>query len=165
MATSSTLRELPSHSVGQRAIVLSEFQRVAPRFQTPQAELLKWLAAAHARAGGIWRRDAEAALDRYGASPDQIAFRGHELADFTHGQWDLMRLFGGPPADIARKLAFFDEAVDGVFNRFYPDGALAPSDLIHVTCTGYSAPSGAQRLVSRRRWGQDTQVLHAYHMG
>src|SRR5262249_17811991 len=39
----------------------------------------------------------------------------------------------------------------------------APSDIIHVTCTGYASPSAAQRLVTRKRW--PTRVLHAYHMG
>jgi predicted naringenin-chalcone synthase len=42
---------------------------------------------------------------------------------------------------------------------------MPPQELIHVTCTGYVAPSGAQRLVSRKGWGEHTGVTHAYHMG
>src|SRR5262249_30870614 len=40
-----------------------------------------------------------------------------------------------------------------------------PDDLIHVTCTGYASPSGAQKLVAARGWGETTTVTHAYHMG
>jgi predicted naringenin-chalcone synthase len=40
-----------------------------------------------------------------------------------------------------------------------------PDDLVHVTCTGYVSPSGAQRVVSAKGWGDRTRVTHAYHMG
>jgi predicted naringenin-chalcone synthase len=149
----------------RRTIYLTGFQAIAPRFRSTQEALLDWLIAAHARSGGIPRESMKSLFTRYGASPEQIASRGHELADFTHQRWEDMRLFGGERSDIGRKMEFFDESVNSIFERLYPLGAAAPRNIVHVTCTGYSAPSGAQRLVSARRWGEKTQVLHAYHMG
>ncbi len=146
-------------------ICLTGFQIIAPRFRSTQKALLGWLMSAHARSGTLSRDQIESLFARYSASPEQIAFRGHELSDFTHERWEDMRLFGTEGSDIARKTEFFDESIDSVFESLYPIGAAAPKNLIHVTCTGYSAPSGAQRLVSARHWGEETQVLHAYHMG
>jgi predicted naringenin-chalcone synthase len=59
----------------------------------------------------------------------------------------------------------FETCVDALFERWYPHGAQPPADLIHVSCTGYVSPSGAQKIVSRRGWGRQTTVTHAYHMG
>ena len=146
-------------------LCLSGFQIVPPRFRSTQEAHLNWLAAAHARSSTLSRDKVKDLFARYGASPEQIAYRGHELEDFTHERWDDMRLFGGERSAIDRKMEFYDQAVDSIFKKFYPLGAVPPRNLIHVSCTGYSAPSGAQRLVSSRHWGEETQVLHAYHMG
>jgi len=59
----------------------------------------------------------------------------------------------------------FQEFVARYFRESYANEHEAPGDLIHVTCTGYVAPSGAQQLVSERGWGELTRVTHAYHMG
>ncbi len=148
-----------------RSIGLSGFQIVSPRFKSDQNSVLRWLAAAHARSGDISFEMMQKLVARYSASPSQIGFRSHELEDFTHLKWGEMLLYGRESPDIAHKTAFFDQTVDSIFERLYPSNAKAPSNIIHVTCTGYSAPSGAQRLVSKRQWGEMTQVLHAYHMG
>jgi predicted naringenin-chalcone synthase len=55
--------------------------------------------------------------------------------------------------------------IESYFEEEYTHEGVAPSDLIHVTCTGYVSPSGAQRVVDRRGWGARTRVTHAYHMG
>ena len=58
--------------------------------------------------------------------------------------------------------------MDRVFQEFYPDAKSqeeAPSELIHVSCTGYRSPSGAQTRVAKLGWGDRTRVTHAYHMG
>lgn len=59
----------------------------------------------------------------------------------------------------------FDKAARRVLLQLYSSVNTAPSDLIHVTCTGYVAPSAAQRLVESRGWSSETRVSHAYHMG
>jgi predicted naringenin-chalcone synthase len=52
-----------------------------------------------------------------------------------------------------------------VFEKFYLHESQAPSDLIHVSCTGYHSPSAAQSLIAAKNWGDLTTVTHAYHMG
>jgi predicted naringenin-chalcone synthase len=60
---------------------------------------------------------------------------------------------------------FYSEVVNEAFQRFYSEEQTPPSVLVHITCTGYVSPSGAQRLVSTKTWGESTEVIHAYHMG
>jgi predicted naringenin-chalcone synthase len=144
---------------------LTGFESVAPRYRTRQTELLDWLAEAHVRAGAGDRATMAALLERYSASAEQIAVRGHELEDFTHRDWDRMCLFGPGGSDLAQKTRFFEERANAIFETLYPPDATPPKSIVHVTCTGYSSPSGAQRLVSTRGWGQHTEVVHAYHMG
>jgi len=144
---------------------ITGFQEVPTRFRSSQKDLLDWLADAHATLGQADRKLMTALFSRYSGSTDSIAFRGHELPDFTHRSWEQMRLFTPRGSNVIEKAQFFDEAVSSAFDRLYPAGSTAPEALVHVTCTGYSAPSGAQKLVSSRGWGRQTQVVHAYHMG
>ncbi len=67
--------------------------------------------------------------------------------------------------NLSIRLKHFDEFVDRVFDAYYPSVTAPPDDLIHVSCTGYLSPSGAQKVVSKRGWGSKTTVTHAYHMG
>jgi predicted naringenin-chalcone synthase len=144
---------------------LSGFQSLAPRFRASQREHLAWLADAHATLGHAHPERMRALFLHYSGSTDAIAHRAHELPDFTHRDWNTMRLFSPKGSNVQQKNDFFDEAVSRAFQRFYPTRHSAPDALVHVTCTGYSAPSAAQKLVAARRWGRTTQVLHAYHMG
>lgn len=144
---------------------LTGFQSIAPRYRSAQDDLLSWLVDSHARTGSVERHVMEPLFARYSAASEQIAYRSHELADFTHRRWDEMRLFGPQGSDLGKKTRFFEERVQEIFERLYPAQAKPPRSLVHVTCTGYVAPSGAQKLVSSRQWGQQTEVIHAYHMG
>ncbi len=144
---------------------LTGFHSITPQFRSTQGELLDWLANAHVRAGGIEPAVIQEMFQRYSGSIENIAARHHELADFTHRDWERMRLFGPKGSDLTEKTRFFEERVTNVFENLYRMGAAAPDAIVHVTCTGYVSPSGAQRLVSLRNWGQQTEVIHAYHMG
>jgi predicted naringenin-chalcone synthase len=57
----------------------------------------------------------------------------------------------------------FAELVEAYFHEAYASETEPPDELVHVTCTGYVSPSGAQQLVAARRW--PTRVTHAYQMG
>lgn len=67
--------------------------------------------------------------------------------------------------DFGGRGEIFQTYAEKVFETFYPFGSHPPSDLIHVTCTGYRSPSAAQVLVARRGWEAAVKVTHAYHMG
>ena len=147
-------------------MLLSSFQLERPRHDAPQERILGWLADVHARAaaaagdapgGEVAFRDRIARLvRRVCCGPDRIATRGYSAPE----------LVADPSiCGTAARTDAFARDVDEVFARLYADVAEPPDDLVHVTCTGYVSPSGAQRLVSARGWGDRTRVTHAYHMG
>lgn len=158
--------------------MLTDFRAVRPRFEIPQQRILDWLAAAHAEAEAVRAQLDEPGRARFAAQiarvitrvacgPDRIARRGQSIEDLDAFRWD-----GDGIYDIRRhprgkgtaaRTRVFAEIVDAYFARAYADDGAPPDDLIHVTCTGYASPSGAQKLVAARRW--PTRVTHAYHMG
>ena len=150
---SPQLKPTGDEGAAHRQAFISGFQRLAPRFRSAQKDLLDWLADAHAALGRADRERIGAFFARLSGAADHIAFRGHELPDFTHRSRDQMKLFSPKGSNVTEKTQFFDEAVASAFERFYPEGTPAPEAIVHVTCTGYSAPSGAQKLVSSRGWG------------
>jgi predicted naringenin-chalcone synthase len=162
-------------------ILLHDFQIHRPRHQAEQRAILEWIAAAHARAEITLRQPAtdgereditrrlRKLVMRFGCSTDRISSRGANLDDFTHTDWERMRVFqldrfpaGKPCGERSR---VYREVSGLAFERFYAEETDPPAAIIHVTCTGYVSPSGAQRLVAQRGWGRDTEVIHAYHMG
>jgi predicted naringenin-chalcone synthase len=160
--------------------VLSHFSRHRPEYETSQARSLQWLAELHAEAqstasslDGAGRSAfhdlISRAIDRYACGPAKIGWRGHVVPDVGSERWDDMAIY-----DVRRdphghgagaRCEFFADAVSKYFDAEYEFDDIAPADLVHVTCTGYASPSGAQRLVQRKRWGDATRVTHAYHMG
>jgi len=165
----------------QAPILLHDFQSQQAQYHADQSDILEWIAAAHAQAEITLQQPATEAereaitrkyrklVLRFGCSTDRIGSRNSALADFTHTDWERMRIFqlqkypsGLPCGERSR---FFREISGLAFERFYQEETQAPSVLIHVTCTGYASPSGAQRLVAQRDWGRSTEVIHAYHMG
>lgn len=140
---------------------LTDFHILRPTYETSQEQTLEWLVEAHAQADGS---DIRSELWRVGCKPDRIAKRGHVLSDFLHRNWEEMEIYvKGAGKSLGARAAIFGREADQAFAFYYPEGAVAPDDLIHVTCTGYVAPSGAQKIVSQRMW--PTTVTHAYHMG
>jgi predicted naringenin-chalcone synthase len=158
-------------------MLLTGFEATRPRYELTQARSLDWLADAHAEAEATRAAlgtDDKAAfatrmarvIERCACAPDKIARRGHSVADIELGGWDGNEIYdlrrSAHGAGTAARSRLFGELVDAYFEETYAT-ASAPDDLVHVTCTGYVAPSGAQQLVARRGWS--TRVTHAYHMG
>ena len=162
-------------------VLLHSFQSQPPKHHSGQGAILEWIAAAHAQAEITLQKpatdEAREAITRkyrklvmrFGCSTDRIRSRNSALDDFTHTDWDRMRIFqlndypsGKPCGERSR---FFREVSGLAFDQFYAEETEPPPVLIHVTCTGYVSPSGAQRLVAKRDWGRSTEVIHAYHMG
>jgi predicted naringenin-chalcone synthase len=145
-------------------MLLTDFQMIRPRYETKQEEGLDWLIEAHALAGG----DVKEKLWHVGCKPEHIAKRGHMCPDFLHRDWEKMEVYplqrqptGAP---LATRMEIYGREVEQIFEQYFPEGAPPPDDLIHVSCTGYVSPSGAQKIVSKRNW-LNTTVTHAYHMG
>ena len=139
-------------------MLLTRFVATRPGFEISQARSLEWLADVHTEAGAK-RERIERALRRVACGPDRIAQRGQSLGEMerigaTH------EVFGGTAARMRR----FCDVVDAYFDQAYAEEPVAPDDIVHVTCTGYASPNGAQKLVARRGWST-TRVTAAYHMG
>ncbi len=161
---------------------LVNFQVIRPAHSADQETVLEWVARAHSHAEALKNKwdlegkdfnhfyeEIKAKLLQVGVGPDKIKRRGMQSTDFTHKNWKEMGIFKLEEAEeglgLKTRKEFFDKEVDGVFNAFYPEDAGVAPHLIHVTCTGYAAPSGAQRIVSRKNLGKKATVTHAYHMG
>jgi predicted naringenin-chalcone synthase len=161
-------------------LTLSNFSIQRPRRQIAQRRALEWLAQIHAASQATSEglsaseRDAFAArmsklIQRVACGPDKIGERGHVSADLGNNDFEHLELYdvtrhpkGGGTAARSR---VFSDIVNRYFEQEYADVSEPPSELIHVTCTGYVAPSGAQHLVAHKDWGATTHVTHAYHMG
>ncbi|MBX3159305.1 MAG: naringenin-chalcone synthase [Deltaproteobacteria bacterium] len=160
--------------------LLTNFVPTAPRYAIEQARSLEWLALAHAESEAVMNaldgaeRERFAvrirkALDRVACAPSKIRRRGHSVADIEAARfddgllYDLRRHPRGRGAFARTRL--FTSVVDEYFATTYEAEPVPPDDLVHVTCTGYVSPNGAQKLVSRRGWGASTRVTTAYHMG
>jgi predicted naringenin-chalcone synthase len=161
--------------------VLFNFSPIVPKNQGSHRSSVDWLAAAHSKAEvqlqphldeqekeKVMKR-IQKIVTRLGSSTNRIEYRYSALDDFLHLDWDRMKIFNlnlHPEGEgAARRAEFFAEVVNEAFLRFYSEVVTAPSMILHVTCTGYVSPSGAQRLVSSKNWGASTEVLHSYHMG
>lgn len=162
--------------------LLADFEVHRPRFETSQKDTLEWLIAAHTKAeekqsGHDWNEEKRRAFEEkfrekiwhVGCKPDKISKRGHSIEDYLHQDWSKMRVYPldrfPAGADLGTRLQAYGEIAEGVFEHYYENEESPPKDLIHVTCTGYIAPSGAQKIVARKSWGDSTTVTHAYHMG
>jgi predicted naringenin-chalcone synthase len=158
--------------------VLARFAVTRPPHEISQAHSLDWLARAHGAAeatlAGLTEDERRAftermrrLLARCACPPDRIAKRGVSLPELgddawgDHALYDLARHPHGRRTRVRTEL--YGELVDAFFERAYALDEEPPDDLIHVTCTGYLSPSGAQKLVAGRGWS--TRVTHAYHMG
>jgi predicted naringenin-chalcone synthase len=163
---------------------IRSFRLVRPRYEARQEDILAWMVDVHTRAEGALAQgrpfhegafhDRMKRLVRHVCcGPDRIATRGYSAFSAPDGQRtppeDELLLYdvGRSPtgAGTAARTDYFAREVETVFARLYADEDDPPDDLVHVTCTGYVSPSGAQRLVSSRGWGERTRVTHAYHMG
>jgi predicted naringenin-chalcone synthase len=170
--------------------LLTRFVATRPPYVMTQAHSLAWLASAHAHSEAVLAGLDPAARDAFAermvrllahvaCSNERIATRGAVLPDFTTTGFDRgvpnllyddPRLPPGPDSHphgrgVATRIQLYARAVDGYFARQYSGELTPPDDLIHVTCTGYVSPSGAQKVVAARGWGGRTRVTHAYHMG
>lgn len=156
---------------------ITDFNIIRPRFELEQEKSLEWIAKAHSRAEAahsgnsdpFFGQDLKKRLLKIGMGKDRISVRGIQLEDFFSENWSEMAIYplDASPygAGFKQRSMIFDQEVSQIFEKFYPEEAVFPDHLIHVTCTGYVAPSPAQQIVSKRGQGEKSVVTHAYHMG
>ena len=156
---------------------LSCFQTVKPKFKVPQKQILNWLIDAHIQSEKTknpnvednFKSEIKHRFEKVACKDGNIEFRGSSIEDYQHTNWEQMEIYNlvenpsGLGLEIRTKV--FSSIVDDIFKKLYEDCNSIPSNIIHVTCTGYTSPSPAQKLVSYKKWGTKTQITHAYHMG
>jgi predicted naringenin-chalcone synthase len=169
----------PCSETMKPVLILSDFRAHLPRYGRPQEEGMEWLVAAHARAAATAAGDEAVApaltarmdrlVRRYTCSPEHIGRRRSELGDFMHTDWAAMKIFNLQECPRGRGLEirnrFFSETADQVVRCLFAEDADAPTDLIHVTCTGYASPSPIQRLIEMKKWNARTRATQVYHTG
>ena len=149
----------------------------------PQTDGIGWLQAALARAaddGAVDARDADRARRIYSRlqKASAIDARASGLDDYTHHDWDRMQLYQSAGGDgqaapgstwyrptLQARMAIFSEVAHRAAGVAFDPGEKAPGHLIQVSCTGYDAPSAAQRLALARGWEAEARLLHIGHMG
>jgi predicted naringenin-chalcone synthase len=151
-----------------------------PYLVQSQETFLDWVAKMHAHAETLAKGYSEekeealykhfkALLQKAGLGPEKIATRGVFFDDFTkalHEPKDIYDFSHSPScASLSTRTKFYDKICSKILETIYQDQQEPPSHLIHTSCTGYVSPSPAQKLISKRKWGQDTSLTHAYHMG
>lgn len=161
--------------------VLSSFRVHLPAHRGAHADVVGWLAAAHAQAEhtahrddpafdpAAFRRQMERHLRRFAPSPETVGFRYSDIGEFLDEDFAAKALF---PVDrlpegvsTAARMDAFAFMAERALRALYADEDAPPQELVHVTCTGYAAPSAPQVLVEERGWRARTRVTHAYHMG
>ena len=150
-----------------------------------QADGIAWMKAALRRASVTAPLlDVDRALRFYDllSRKSQIEHRVTALDDYTHQDWDRMRLHSAPAlgdgqapaasgaapwhqADLGRRMDLFAETAEAVARDAFADDTDAPDAIVQVSCTGYDSPSAVQRAVAERGWGDQTRVLSVGHMG
>ena len=149
----------------------------------PQSDGVGWLQAALAKAaaeGAVDAHDAERARRIYGRlqKASAIDARASGLDDYTHHDWHRMRLYQDAGGDgraasgsswfrptLQARMAVFSDVANEAAGAAFDEGEPAPGHLIQVSCTGYDAPTAAQRLALARGWEARTRLLHLGHMG
>lgn len=136
-------------------MILTDFVSIRPRHEMEQGKLLEWTAATHAAACPASPHLKEKLL-AFGTGTDKIKKRGFQIPDPLQDS--------SPVKSLAERMRFYEEEVSNLFETFYPADCALPEQLIHVTCTGYVAPSPAQKLLSKRE-AKQSFATHVYHMG
>lgn len=146
---------------------LKDFTVIRPQYEQNQEQLLEWIVKAHAYHAPSQEEHLREKVFKLGMGGNKIQKRGFAINDCNHQNWSEMEIYKldqmatGLPLD--KRMEFYLNSSTQIFEDFYKESVL-PNHLVHVSCTGYVAPSPAQRIVSKKQSGS-TMVTHAYHMG
>ena len=148
-----------------------------------QADGIAWMKAGLRRAAlTAALPDVDRAVRFYDllARKTQVETRVTALDDYTHQDWDRMRLHvppalgdgqsAEPPgvwhqAPLHRRMELFAETAEAVARDAFAADAEPPDAIVQVSCTGYDSPSAVQRVAVEHGWSERTRILSVGHMG
>ncbi len=144
-----------SEPTKKNKLFLHQFESVLPAVCLEQEQAAQTLSQILVKNALTDKTAADRWVSKFGVKPGLIEKRWFESLELA-----------GNSRDINEKARFFLDRTLEVFRKWYPDAQSShPDHLVHVTCTGYYAPSSAQRIVNERKWNTETEITHAYHMG
>ncbi len=129
---------------------VTAFHVIRPEYEASQSTNLQWIIDAHVACKDISEQEIKGRLSKIDT---QIKNRSTPFEEVFR-LWNL---------EMEDKMIAYAKKSDRLFHAFYPANSLMPEHLIHVTCTGYVSPSGAQKIAAIH--SPKTIVTHAYHMG
>ena len=146
---------------------IHSFTPYFPERVTRQSELVDWVMKAHTRSESFANNNLDQSLlKRFALNENQILERYVECPDegINWSEHLIYRLTKEAPmgVDIGKRNEFFSERALDVFRKCYQEREF-PDHVLHVTCTGYVAPSAPQRFFSGKM--NAPGITHAYHMG
>lgn len=146
---------------------LHSLSPILPKKVVDQATLANWVVDSHARYEELTGGDCDKRrLHRFALNEKQISHRYMECPD-SGSDWNtniIYRMTKEKPlgVDIKKRNEFFSSRALEVMEEAYENES-PPDHLIHVTCTGYVAPSAPQLYFSGKH--KAPAITHAYHMG
>ena len=159
------------------SVYLSEIDSLSPQHFVPQENAIVWLSEAWALNNKKHypndsfiqgEKKIKKLLNRYGCKPDSIQGRFTETKDFTHTNWSDMQYMNianeKPQNDITKKNNYFHKCSLKILTAAVKNQQ-QPNYFLHVTCTGYSSPSAIEEITLNKRWSNQTETTHIYHMG
>ena len=148
---------------------LSRFNSIRPKYELSQSDALACLIKLRLNLKPFpegWDAETiEKRINRFGLASAQIARRGIEIGDYLPGGQKMNLFEGGKIPNLTSRMGFFKARAEQVMEQFYHEETPKPQNLIHVSCTGYIAPSAAQIIAAKWHESESTNVTHAYHMG
>ena len=103
------------------------------------------------------------------------------LEDYTHQDWDRMRVHTAPHAGDGQtapnaphpwfrapldgRMEVFAETALAMARQAFETDAEALDAVMQVSCTGYDSPSAVQHVLQEKRWTDGPRVLSIGHMG
>lgn len=151
----------------EKELFLHSLTPVLPAHSLPQNELVNWIVKAHKRAFSFESHEEapERLWKRFCLGDSYISKRYFECYDVDDNWEDhsIYRITKETPqgATMGERNLYFREKVSDVFAKFYENKI--PRHVIHVSCTGYVAPSPAQIFFQKKE--TSPTITHAYHMG
>jgi predicted naringenin-chalcone synthase len=140
---------------------LTQFSSLKPDLCLAQQETIDWLVK-------YFPQEHSRDIQKYSISKNYIATRYFHSITGVGNRNEASGIYNTQQNDqpnLAARSRVAQETINEIFRSLYRSETVAPNDLLHVTCTHYQSPSGAQSLVSRKEWNSHTKVMHLYHMG
>ena len=150
-----------------KTLYIHSFQVAEGGTYIPQATTIDWLAKQYAKHSGLDAESAIRKISRFACSPTQIAQRKTFLPEWANVQPPETAV----PRNLEQRMATYRQEMGKALEFVMSPSKLMslPSHILHVSCTGYTAPSIAEEWVSRRLSENATMdapiVQHLYHMG